>query len=121
MAVSTRALHVEVIRQRAKELNVEIDLRNACIDMNGKTTLCFRGKNIQQMIEVIRGCSPQATVCSHYCDFDGDLEVRVHLPSDSDLWWYSTKKARIHPLVQCTGATALVLLVGGLGGLATLL
>lgn len=116
-----RAQHVDVIQERAKESNVDIRLTGACIDINGKTALCFRGKHIQPVIDIIQKCSPQATVYSHYCDFDGELEVRAVMPSDLDLWLHSKTRARFHPFVQCCGITALVLIIGGFGGLATLL
>lgn len=112
---------MDAIQRRAKECQVDIHLKSACIDMNGKTALCFSGKNIQQIIDLARECSPHANVYSHYCDIDGELEVRVAVPSDLDLWSYSKEKARFHPFVQCVGMTALVLIIGGVGGLATLL
>lgn len=118
---SMRAQHVDVIRERAEQSGVDLKLTGACIDIEGKTALCFRGKLIQPIIDVIRDCSPHALVYSHYCDSDGELEVRVVMPSDTDLWIYSKTKTRFHPFVQCVGITAIVLIIGGVGGLAALL
>ena len=119
--MGARAHHVDVIKERAKQSGLDIRLTGACIDIDGKTALCFRGTRVQPVIDLIRDCSPQATVYSHYCDFDGELEVRAVMPSDSDLWSYSKKRARFHPMVQCFGMITLVFIIGGLGGLATLL
>jgi len=116
-----RAHHAELIQRRAQESEVDLRLTGACINIDGKTVLCFRGKHIQPIIDLIRECSPQASVHSHYCDSDGELEVRVVMPSNSDLWIYSRSQARVHPMMQCVAITALALVIGGLGGLATML
>lgn len=116
-----RAQHVDVIQNRAKQLDVDIQLTCACIDIEGKTALCFRGKHIQPMIDVIRECSPWATVYSHYCESDGELEVRAVMPTDMDLWLHSRTRVQFHPLVRCVSMVAVILVIGGLGGLATLL
>lgn len=116
-----RAQHVDVIKERAKQSDIDLRLTGACVDINGKTALCFRGKHIQPVIDLIQDCSPQATVYSHYCDFDGELEVRAVMPSDSDLWLYSKRHAQFHPMVKCFGMVTLVLIISAIGGLATLL
>jgi len=116
-----RAQHVDVIQDRAKQLDIDLKLTGASIDINGKTALCFRGRNIQSIIDVIRQCSPQASVYSHYCDSDGELEVRAVMPSNMDLWMYSKTQARVNPFVQCVSITALILVIGGFGGLAAML
>lgn len=116
-----RAYHLSTIQARAKKEEVDLAFTSACVDVDGKTSLCFRGSNIQAIIDLIRTCSPQSTVRSHYCDHDGQLEVRATMPDDLDLWRCGKARARAHPCVRVLYLTTIVFIIGGIGGLATLL
>ena len=119
--VAMRAYHLSVIQERAKKHEVDLTFNKAYVDVDGKTVLCFRGVHMDRIINVIQECSPYARVRSHYCDYDGQLEVCATMPSDVDLWAYGKARARAHPLTRLLYFIGIVLIVGGVGGLATLL
>lgn len=117
----TRADHVTIIKKHALKEDVDIQFTNASVDIEGNTVLCFRGPNIERVMDVITRCSPYANVKSYSCDFDGKLEVKVTMPSNHTLWSHSMQQAYSHPCVRMMCASATVLLIGALGGIATLL
>jgi hypothetical protein len=117
----TRAEHVSIIKKKASEQDVDIQFTNASVDIDGNTVLCFRGTNTERVMEVISACSPYANIKSYSSESDGKLEVKVTMPSNNKLWSHSMQQAYSHPCVRMMCASAVVLLVGALGGIATLL